>query len=172
MRDLKTEIIDPTTAIRRITGSASMKIGVAPDVSVTKVDDSNIRQIPDIKIISPVWRRCFFWAITYAIKDIAALIMGYKSSRLRDIVPLAFPCKSKWAGRISDKEFQRQIMTKAFMVTIKIGTNQPLLFISIILRHTNISIYIDLITSCNFYHTIICKLITSIIYNVIIFDEV
>jgi hypothetical protein len=46
---------NPTTAINRIMGSASMKMGIVPDVSVTIVDESNTRQIPDANITSPDW---------------------------------------------------------------------------------------------------------------------
>ena len=36
------QVIKPMTAANRITGSASMKIGIVPDVSVTMVDEKMI----------------------------------------------------------------------------------------------------------------------------------
>jgi hypothetical protein len=36
-----------------MTGSASMKMGIVPDVSVTSVDDNRIRQMPDAKMTRP-----------------------------------------------------------------------------------------------------------------------
>ena len=64
LRDLMTEITKPITAANRITGSASMNIGCLPDVSVTIVDESRTRQIPDAKMIRPVCSFCFLRAIT------------------------------------------------------------------------------------------------------------
>jgi hypothetical protein len=45
-------------------GSESMKMGIVPDVSVTIVDESNTRQIPDANIIKPVWSLGFIRPIT------------------------------------------------------------------------------------------------------------
>ena len=55
LRDLTTQTIKPTIAANRITGSASMKMGIVPDVSVTIVDRSRTRQIPDASITKPFW---------------------------------------------------------------------------------------------------------------------
>jgi hypothetical protein len=51
------------TVIRRITGSANMKIGIEPEVRVTKAEDRITRLIPDERIISPVCSLGFFHAI-------------------------------------------------------------------------------------------------------------
>ena len=55
---------NPAIANNRIMGSASMKMGIVPDVSVTIVDESNTRQIPDVNIIKPVWSLGFIRPIT------------------------------------------------------------------------------------------------------------
>ena len=49
-------------AAKRIMGSAIMKMGIVPCVSVTRVEKSMIRHIPEAKILSPVWSLCFAWA--------------------------------------------------------------------------------------------------------------
>jgi hypothetical protein len=59
MRDLKMQTTNPLTAANKITGSASMKTGIVPDVSATIVDENRIRQIPDAKINKPAWSLCF-----------------------------------------------------------------------------------------------------------------
>ena len=112
-----------------------MKIGIVPKVSVTKLDESRIRPIPDTMITSPVWSLGHFRPIKNPNIQITATIRGYKSSILRDMVPPAFPCRSKCAGRSTGKEFHRTIMAKAFSATIRIGINQLRLFISSILKN-------------------------------------
>ena len=82
---------NPETAANRITGSASMKIGIVPDVSVTIVDENRTRQIPDANITKPVWSFSFIRPIIYANRQTAAPIRIYNSSILRGIVPPAFP---------------------------------------------------------------------------------
>ena len=59
LRDFTKVIINPATAISRITGSASIKIGIVPDVSVTIVDENKTRQIPDANIAKLVRMFCF-----------------------------------------------------------------------------------------------------------------
>ena len=51
--DSMTEML-PTIVARRIIGSASMKTGNFPDVRVTKVDESRIRPIPEVRMTSAV----------------------------------------------------------------------------------------------------------------------
>ena len=51
---------NPLTAANKITGSASMKTGIVPDVSATIVDENRIRQIPDAKINKPAWSSLCF----------------------------------------------------------------------------------------------------------------
>ena len=63
LRDFTKVIINPATAISRITGSASMKMGIVPEVSVTRVDESRIREMPDVKITKPAWNLSFFMAM-------------------------------------------------------------------------------------------------------------
>ena len=46
--------MQPMTEANRITGSESMKIGIVPEVSVTIVEASRIRHIPDARITEPI----------------------------------------------------------------------------------------------------------------------
>lgn len=81
----------PIMAAKRITGSANIKMGIVPDVRVTIVDDRRTRQIPDARIINPVWTFGFLRPIKYAIRQTVAPIKIYKSSILRGIVPSETP---------------------------------------------------------------------------------
>ena len=58
----------------------------------------------------------------------AAPIEGYKSNALRDIIPAAFPSRSKCTGKSSDRELHLKAMAKAFKTTIALGITQPRLF--------------------------------------------
>ena len=91
LRDLTTQMTNATIAANSITGSASIKIGFVPDVSVTIVEESNTSPIPDVRIIRPVLIFCFIRAIRYATRQTVALAIGYRSSTKRGIVPPAFP---------------------------------------------------------------------------------
>ena len=82
---------NPETAANRITGSASMKIGIVPDVSVTIVDENRTRQVPDVNITKPVWSFYFIRPTIYANRQADAPIRIYNSSIHRGIVPPAFP---------------------------------------------------------------------------------
>lgn len=88
------QVTKPMTATNRITGSASMKIGIVPDVSVTIADENRIRPIPDERMIRPLCSLCFIRAIAYVIRQMTVPIKGYISRILRGIVPPAFPSKS------------------------------------------------------------------------------
>ena len=129
LRILMILIIKAITVDSKITGSASMKTGSCPYVSETRVDDNRIRHIPDDRIVSPVLSVCFMRAIVYAARQMTAPIKGYKSNALRDIVPAAFPSRSKCAGKSSDREFHLTAIAKAFKTTITLGITQPRLFI-------------------------------------------
>ena len=121
-------IMNAITVDSKITGSASMKTGSFPYVRETRVDDSRIRQIPDDRIVSPVLSVCFMRAIIYAARQMAAPITGYKSNALRDMVPAAFPSRSKCAGKSSDRELHRTAIANAFTRTIALGITQSRLF--------------------------------------------
>jgi peptidyl-prolyl cis-trans isomerase D len=58
-----TETTKPITVASRIMGSASMKIGIVPDVSITIVDKNRTRQMPVAKTTNPFSSFCFFRAI-------------------------------------------------------------------------------------------------------------
>ena len=94
LRDLTMQVTKPMTAVNRITGSASMKIGIVPDVSVTIADENRIRPTPDERMLRPLCSLCFIRAIAYVIRQMTAPIKGYISRILRGIVPPAFPSKS------------------------------------------------------------------------------
>jgi hypothetical protein len=89
--DLTKLIIKPIIATIRIIGSASINIGIVPDVNVTIVDENKTRQIPDAKIIKPFWSFCFICPIVYVIRQTTTPTSIYKSNTLRGIVPPAFP---------------------------------------------------------------------------------
>ena len=114
----------------RIKGYASINTGIVPEVRVTIADESRTREIPDDKIIKPVWSFSFFRATKYNIRHTTASIKGYKSSMPRVIVPLAFPSRSKCAGSNSGNELHFTPMAKTVATIIKIGINHPFLFIS------------------------------------------
>ena len=63
LRILMLQIMNAMIVSSNITGSASMKTGILPCVSETKVDDNRIRQIPDDRIVTPVFRICFIRAM-------------------------------------------------------------------------------------------------------------
>ena len=63
LRDFTKVIIKLATAMSRITGSASMKMGIVPAVRVTRVDESKIRERPDDKITKPARNLSFFMAM-------------------------------------------------------------------------------------------------------------
>lgn len=81
-------------ATNKMMGSASMKMGILPDVSVTSVDESSVRLHPQVRMIRPFWSLCLMCAIPCAIKHTTRLKSGYKSKMLRGMVPLALPSRS------------------------------------------------------------------------------
>ena len=54
-------------ATNKMMGSASMKMGILPDVSVTSVDESSVRLHPQVRMIRPFWSLCLMCAIPCAI---------------------------------------------------------------------------------------------------------
>ncbi len=121
------------TVASSITGSANMNNGIFPDVSVTIVDNSRIRDIPDDSMISPLLSLPFFLAIMNAESKMTAPIRGYNVRMERGIVPLAFPSRSKWAGRSSGNEPHFTVIANAFAATISTGIIQYCLFILFLL---------------------------------------
>ena len=77
--------MNPTTAATRITGSANMKTGIFPVVSVTIVEHRRIRLIPDVRTTRPVSSLFAFLAISQKSKKTAAPAAGYNGSMLRAI---------------------------------------------------------------------------------------
>ena len=57
------QTMQATTAATSITGSASMKTGIFPAVSVTMVDKSTTKAMPETRMISPVCSLFFLLAI-------------------------------------------------------------------------------------------------------------
>lgn len=90
-RDFTTQMTKATIAPNRMTGSASIKMGMVPDVSVTRVDESRIRQTPEARKVRPVLSRGFIRAMIQANAHTATPISGYTNSILRGMVPLAWP---------------------------------------------------------------------------------
>ena len=74
LRDLTTQIAKPIIATNKTTGSASIKMGIVPDVRVTSDDRNRTRQTPDDKIINPDCSWGFMRAITLVIRQIATPI--------------------------------------------------------------------------------------------------
>ena len=62
-RDFITQTTKATIAPNRMIGSASIKMGMLPDVSVTRVDESRIRQTPEARKVRPVLSRGFIRAM-------------------------------------------------------------------------------------------------------------
>ena len=73
-RDFTKQTTKPTAAAKRITGSASIKTGIVPDVSVTIVEASRTRQIPDASITKPTCNFCILRPKRYAIRQTTAPI--------------------------------------------------------------------------------------------------
>ena len=79
------------TAPSRITGSASMKTGMVPDVRLTMLDENTTKAAPDARMTSALDILLIFKEITYETRQNATLTNGYRSNAVLDIEPLAFP---------------------------------------------------------------------------------
>ena len=77
------------TAPSRITGSASMKIGMVPDVILTMLDEKTTKAAPQVRMTSALDSLFVFKEIKYDIRPNAALASGYSSNAILDIKPLA-----------------------------------------------------------------------------------
>ena len=87
-------MINAATVPNRITGSASMNIGIVPDVRLTMLDEKTTRATPEVRMTSALDMLFIFKEIAYKTRQNAALAKGYRSNTILHIEPLAFPSRS------------------------------------------------------------------------------